>query len=67
MIPSRPWRKGFARFALILGSLSMLWLGAGAFGLFPLVLSLPGESSVRVHAAVTIACLLAAAWGYWND
>lgn len=67
MIPSRLWRKGLARFALILGSLSMLWLVAGTFGFLPFVLSLPGESSVRVHAAVTIACLLVAAWGYWND
>lgn len=62
-----PSRKLIARSALLLGSLSSIWLAAGAVEFVPLLLSLPGESGVRVHAAVTIGCLLLAAWGYWDE
>lgn len=62
-----PSRKLIARFAFSLGSLSVIWLIAGVLDIVPLVLALPNESGVRVHAAVTVGCLLVAAWGYWNE
>ncbi len=66
-LPLFPSRILIARVALLVGMVSIAWLAAGALQLVPLVLSLPGESSIRVHAAVTVACLLLAAWGYWNE
>ena len=62
-----PSRKLAARSAFLVGVVSLIWLAAGALELVPLVLSLPGESAVRVHAVVTVGCLLVAAWGYWNE
>lgn|GEM_PF-1799615 len=67
---SRLWptsRKFIARSALLLGSISVVWLAAGTLNIVPFVLSLSGESDVRVHAAFTVGCLLIAAWGYWNE
>ena len=62
-----PSRKLIARSAFLLGSVSLIWLAAGTLEIVPLYFSLPGESPVRVHAAVTVGCLLVAAWGYWNE
>jgi hypothetical protein len=53
--------------ALVLAIGLIAWLPAGLLQLVPFVLSLPGESGLRVHAAAAVACLLVAAWAYWND
>jgi len=53
--------------ALLLGLVFVVWLPAGIFDIVPFVLGFPGESSIRVHAAAAVACLMVAAWGFWND
>jgi hypothetical protein len=52
-------------FVLAIGFVA--WLPAGLLQIVPFVLSLPGESGLRVHAAAAVACLLVAAWGFWNE
>jgi len=42
------------------------WLPLGTLQMIPFVLQLPGESSLRVHAAAAVACLMVAAWGFWE-
>ena len=55
---------GVSAFALAL--LFLAWLPLGALEIIPFVLTLPGEPSLRVHAAATVGCLMVAAWGFWN-
>ena len=55
---------GISAFALAL--VFIAWLPLGAFDIIPFVLTLPGEPSVRVHAAAAVGCLMVAAWGFWN-
>jgi hypothetical protein len=55
---------GASAFALAL--LFVAWLPLGALEIIPFVLTLPGEPSLRVHAAAAVACLAVAAWGFWN-
>ena len=43
------------------------WLPLGVLNVVPFVLELPGEPSVRVHAAVAVGCLFVAAWGFWGQ
>ena len=65
--PSARWRLNIARAALVLGGVFVVWLPAGILDVVPFVLELPGESSIRVHAAAAVACLMVAAWGFWNE
>ncbi len=65
--PVRDTRRTIGRVAFVLAIGFIVWLPAGLLGVVPFVLSLPGESSLRVHAAAAVACLLIAAWGFWND
>jgi hypothetical protein len=53
--------------AFVLAIGFIVWLPAGMLGVVPFVLSLPNESSLRVHASAAVACLLIAAWAYWNE
>lgn len=55
---------GAGSFALALASVS--WLLLGMFNWVPLVLQLPGESLLRTHATAAVACLMVAAWGFWD-
>jgi hypothetical protein len=64
---SARWRRSIARAALVLGGVFVVWLPAGILDVVPFVLELPGESSIRVHAAAAVACLMVAAWGFWNE
>ncbi|MCX7064317.1 MAG: hypothetical protein NT024_07065 [Proteobacteria bacterium] len=64
---SASWRRSIARAALVLGGVFVVWLPAGILDVVPFVLELPGESSIRVHAAAAVACLMVAAWGFWNE
>lgn len=56
---------GVSSFALALASLG--WLLLVMFNVAPLALQLPGESTLRTHATAAVACLMVAAWGFWND
>ena len=42
------------------------WLLLGILDVVPLVLQLPGESTVRSLAGATVLFLMIAAWGYWE-
>ena len=64
---SARWRRSIARAALVLGGVFVVWLPAGILDVVPFVLELPGEASIRVHAAAVVACLMVAAWGFWNE
>lgn len=65
--PRRVVRQTIGRVAFVLAIGFIVWLPAGLLGLVPFVLSLPNESSLRMHAAAAVACLLIAASAYWND
>lgn len=56
-----------ARTAFIAGLLSALWLGAGLLDLVPLLNLSAAYGNLRLHTAITIACLLISAWGYWDS
>ncbi len=63
----RTLRRTIGRGAFLLGLVFIVWLLLGIFDIVPLMLGLPGESSVRVHAAAAVGCLMVAAWGFWNE
>lgn len=52
--------------ALALATALVAWLSLGMLNVVPLVLQLPGESLLRTHAAASVACLLVAAWAFWE-
>ncbi len=52
--------------AFLLALMFIVWLPLGILHVVPLVLELPGESSLRVHAAAAVGCLVVAAWGFWD-
>lgn len=64
---ARNTRRTIGRVAFVLAIGFVAWLPAGLLQIVPFVLSLPGESGLRVHAAAAVACLLVAAWGFWNE
>jgi hypothetical protein len=51
---------------LALAVIFIAWLLLGTFEVVPLVLTLPGESMLRTHAAAAVLCLMVAAWGFWE-
>jgi 2-polyprenyl-6-hydroxyphenyl methylase/3-demethylubiquinone-9 3-methyltransferase len=63
---SGPWQLQIGRLGFIVSLFLIAWLPLGILDIVPFILDLPGESKVRVHAAAAIACLLLAAWGFWN-
>jgi hypothetical protein len=60
------WRRQIAVCALSLALLLIAWLPLGIANVVPFVIELPGESSLRLHAAAAVVCLLVAAWGFWE-
>lgn len=60
-------RRRVGALAFLLGLAFVLWLPLGVLGWVPFVFSLSGESSLRVHGAAAVLCLLVAAWGYWEQ
>ena len=52
--------------AFLLALVFIAWLPLGILHVAPFVLELPGEPSVRVHAAAAVGCLVVAAWGFWD-
>lgn len=53
--------------ALALGLLFVVWLPLGLFHVVPFVFKLAGETALRTHAGAAVACLMVAAWGFWED
>jgi hypothetical protein len=53
--------------ALSLAAVFVPWLPLGILGMVPFVLEIPGESSLRLHAAAAVLCLLVAAWSFWEN
>ncbi len=47
--------------------IGIIWIPLGIFEIVPLLLKLPGESAVRTHAGVAVACLLLSSWCYWEN
>ena len=60
-------RRRMGTGALALGLLFGAWLPLGLFHVVPFVLELAGETALRTHAAAAVACLLVAAWGFWDE
>ena len=56
---------GAVSFAVALALIA--WLLLGILDVVPLVLQLPGESTVRSHAGAAVLLLMIAAWGYWEN
>lgn len=52
--------------ALLLAVVFIVWLPLGILNVVPLVLELPGESGLRLHAGAAVGCLAIAAWGFWD-
>ena len=63
---SQKWQIIVGRCAFALAVIFIVWLPLGIFNVLPFVLELPGESSLRLHAAAAVGCLMVAAWGYWE-
>ena len=51
----------------VLAIVFMAWLPLGILGVVPFALVIPGESALRTHAGIAVACLLATAWACWED
>lgn len=62
--PARRRAIGAIGFGLAL--VFVTWLPLGIYDIVPFALALHGESSLRMHGAVAVACLLLAAWGFWD-
>ena len=60
-------RQGTGAGALALGLLFGAWLPLGLFHVVPFVFELAGETALRTHATAAVACLMVAAWGFWED
>jgi len=60
-------RHYIATLAAVLAVLSTFWLFLGMFAIVPLLLEIPGETSLRTHASITLIFLLIASWGFWNS
>jgi len=43
------------------------WLLLGILDVVPLLLQLPGESTVRSHAGAAVLLLMIAAWCFWEN
>jgi hypothetical protein len=59
-------RLTIGKFAFALALALLAWLPLGILRIVPFVLALPGEPQLRVHASAAVACLLIAAWGFWE-
>jgi|TARA_B110000444_G_C18524752_1_gene448296 hypothetical protein len=60
-------RHYIATLAAVLAVLSTFWLFLGMFSIVPLLFEIPGETSLRTHASITLIFLLIASWGFWNS
>ncbi|MBM3360943.1 MAG: hypothetical protein FJY41_05870 [Betaproteobacteria bacterium] len=61
------FRKKIARITFLLALILIAWLILGILGLVPLYFHIPGETSFRAHASVTVLFLLFSSWAFWNE
>jgi hypothetical protein len=59
-------RKKIGTASFVLAIASIAWIPLGVLRVVPFVLELPGEPSLRVHAAAAVGLLMFAAWGFWE-
>ena len=60
-------RRTIGAIAFTLAVALVAWLPLGILHVVPFVLTLPGESALRVHAAAAVGSLMIAAWGFWGS
>jgi uncharacterized membrane protein YuzA (DUF378 family) len=60
-------RSFIATLASVLAAVSSIWFLLGMFGIVPLVFTIPGETSFRTHASLTVLFLMIASWAFWNS
>lgn len=61
------FRRKIGMMCFVLALVFIAWLPLGVLEFVPFLLQLPGESGVRSHAGAAVACLLGAAWGFWES
>ncbi|NBS56179.1 MAG: hypothetical protein EBS65_03800 [Betaproteobacteria bacterium] len=59
-------RRSIGAVSFAVALIFIAWLLLGILDVVPLVLQLPGESTVRSHAGAAVLLLMIAAWGYWE-
>jgi hypothetical protein len=62
--PSRRLRRRTASCLFLLALLFTAWLPLGLVNALPFIFEWPGESSLRLHAAAAVGCLMLAALTY---
>ena len=61
------FRRKIARVTFLLAIITLAWLILGILDLAPLIFQIPGETTFRTHASVTVLFLLFASWAFWNE
>lgn len=60
------WQRAIGACAFVLALVCIAWLPLAVFDIVPFVIAWPGQSSLRLHAGAAVACLMVAAWGFWE-
>jgi hypothetical protein len=60
-------KRKIGKAALVLASLSVIWLILGMINLVPFLIELPQETSIRAHASLAVIFLLIGSWAFWNE
>ena len=60
-------KRKIGKAALVLASLSVIWLILGMLNMVPFLIELPQETSIRAHASLAVIFLLIGYWGFWNE
>ena len=60
-------KRKIGKVALVLGSLSVIWLILGMINVVPFLIELPQETSIRAHASLAVIFLLIGSWAFWNE
>jgi len=65
--PARRARLLFGAGVFAAGVALAIWLPLGILDIVPFALSVPGVLQLRLHAGAAVACLLLAAWAFWES
>jgi len=60
-------RRSIGAVSFAVALIFIAWLLLGILDVVPLVLQLPGESTVRSHAGAAVLLLMIAAWCFWEN
>jgi hypothetical protein len=60
-------KRKIGKAALVLASLSVIWLILGMLNMVPFLIELPQETSIRAHASLAVIFLLIGSWAFWNE